>query len=178
MRKGAAAAGSAVFFVVAPGTVAGLVPWLLTGWAAGGPWWVPVRVVGWVLLVVSAAVLLHSFARFAAQGLGTPAPIAPTGHLVVTGAYRHVRNPMYVAVFAVILAQGLVLARPVLLGYGLLAWAVMAAFARGYEEPALREQFGQEYEDYRRAVRGWLPRLVPYRTGHADRRGQPPFQSR
>ncbi|NGO79033.1 isoprenylcysteine carboxylmethyltransferase family protein [Streptomyces sp. YC504] len=169
MRKGAAAVGSAVFFVVAPGSVAGLVPWLLTGWSAGGPWWGPVRVTGWAFLGVSAALLLHAFARFALQGLGTPAPVAPTEHLVVTGAYRHVRNPMYVAVAAVILAQGLVLARPVLLGYGLLAWAVMAAFVRGYEEPKLREQFGQEYEDYRGAVRGWVPRLVPYRAGHADR---------
>ncbi|WP_199548924.1 isoprenylcysteine carboxylmethyltransferase family protein [Streptomyces sp. N35] len=169
MRKGGAPAASPAFFVVAPGSVAGLVPWLPTGWSAGGPWWGPVRVAGWALLGVSAALLLHAFARFALHGLGTPAPVAPTAHLVVTGAYRHVRNPMYVAVTAVILAQGLVLARPVLLGYAIAAWAVMAAFVIGYEEPKLREQFGQEYEDYRVAVRGWVPRLVPYRAGHADR---------
>ncbi len=164
MRKGVAALGSAVFFVVAPGTVAGLVPWMLTGWTPGRPWLLPVPLLGWALLVVSAAMLLHAFGRFVAQGLGTPAPVAPTEHLVVTGAYRHVRNPMYVAVVALILAQGLALSRPVLLGYGLVAWAVMAAFVRVYEEPVLHRQFGAEYENYRRAVRGWLPRLEPYRA--------------
>ncbi len=113
----------------------------------------------------SAALLLHSFARFVLQGLGTPAPVAPTEHLVITGPYRHLRNPMYVAVTTLILAQGLALSRPLLLGYGALAWAAMAAFVRTYEEPTLRRQFGQEYETYRRAVRGWVPRVRPYRAG-------------
>ncbi|TIV89754.1 MAG: isoprenylcysteine carboxyl methyltransferase, partial [Mesorhizobium sp.] len=63
---------------------------------------------GWILVVGASAVLLHSFARFALEGLGTPAPIAPTEKLVVGGIYRNVRNPMYVAVLSIILGQVLI----------------------------------------------------------------------
>ena len=52
------------------------------------------RAVGILLIVAGLPGLVDSFARFALQGLGTPAPIAPTQNLVVTGLYRHVRNPI------------------------------------------------------------------------------------
>ncbi|WP_406176690.1 methyltransferase family protein [Streptomyces sp. NBC_00996] len=162
MRRSAAAAGSSLFLALAPGTVAVLLPWWLTGWRAGH-WWGPVRVLGLVPLAAGAVVLLFAFARFVVEGLGTPAPVAPTEHLVVGGLYRHVRNPMYVAVVARIAGQSLLLARPVLLVYGAVAGLVMAAFARWYEEPELIDRFGAEYERYRRAVPGWLPRLRPWR---------------
>lgn len=123
----------------------------------------PVRVLGLVPLAAGAVVLLSAFTRFVAEGLGTPAPVAPTEHLVVGGLYRHVRNPMYVAVVAVIAGQGLLLARPVLLVYGAVAGLVMAAFARWYEEPELTGRFGAEYERYRAAVPGWWPGLRPWR---------------
>ncbi|MER6156954.1 isoprenylcysteine carboxylmethyltransferase family protein [Streptomyces sp. NPDC001868] len=166
MRKSAAAAGSSVFFALAPGTVAVLLPWWLTAWASGS-WWLPLRLVGLLPLVVGAVVLLSAFARFVADGLGTPAPVAPTEHLVVSGFYQYVRNPMYVAVVAAIVGQGLLLARPVLFVYGGFAWLTMWAFARWYEEPVLRERFGAEYERYRRAVPGWWPRLTPWRDSAA-----------
>ncbi|MFF4345753.1 methyltransferase family protein [Streptomyces sp. NPDC001530] len=162
MRRSAAAVGSSLFLALAPGTVAVLLPWWLTGWRAGD-WWLPVRVLGLVPLVAGAVVLLSAFVRFVAEGLGTPAPVAPTRHLVVGGLYRHVRNPMYVAVVAVIAGQALLLARPVLVVYGAIAGLVMAAFARWYEEPELTRRFGAEYERYRRAVPGWWPRLRPWR---------------
>jgi protein-S-isoprenylcysteine O-methyltransferase Ste14 len=162
MRRSAAAVGSSVFLALAPGTVAGLVPWLLTGWHAGH-WWAPVRVAGLVPLLAGAWMLVHAFVRFVRDGLGTPAPVAPTEHLVVTGVYRHVRNPMYVAVVAAIAGQALLLARPVLVTYAVIAGAVMWAFARWYEEPALTARFGEEYARYRDAVPGWLPRLRPWR---------------
>ena len=162
MRRSAAALGSSLFLALAPGTVAVLLPWWLTGGRAG-QWWPPVRVLGLVPLAAGAVVLLSAFTRFVAEGLGTPAPVAPTEHLVVGGLYRHVRNPMYVAVVAVIAGQGLLLARPVLLVYGAVAGLVMAAFARWYEEPELTGRFGAEYERYRAAVPGWWPRLRPWR---------------
>lgn len=158
----AAAAGSSVFMALAPGTVAGLIPWSLTGWQVG-QWWPAVRVLGGVLVASGGAVLVHAFARFVAEGLGTPAPVAPARRLVVGGLYRHVRNPMYLAVVTAIIGQGLLLGRPVLLVYGIIAAAVMWAFATFYEEPTLARSFGSDYERYRAAVPGWWPRLRPWR---------------
>ena len=80
------------------------------------------------------------------------------------GLYRHVRNPMYVAVASTIIGQALLLGRPVLLAYAALFMAVVAAFVRWYEEPALTERFGSEYAAYREAVPAWHPRLQPWRA--------------
>ena len=159
-----AALGSLAFLGIAPGVVAGLVPYLLTGWERDGGVSTVLVVLGWLLVAGGLAALLPSFARFALQGLGTPAPVAPTEHLVVTGLYRHVRNPMYLAVGALIAGQALILGRPVLLLYAALFGAVVFAFVRGYEEPALTRQFGEEYAAYRRAVPGWWPRVRPWRA--------------
>jgi protein-S-isoprenylcysteine O-methyltransferase Ste14 len=159
VKRPAAAAGSALFFAVAPVVVAGVIPYLLTGWEAGGDWWLPLRLLGAALVVAGGAVLVQAFARFVVEGLGTPAPVAPTEHLVVGGPYRYVRNVMYVGVTAAIAGQALVLGRPVLLVYAAVAWAGMAAFARFHEEPALTRRYGAQYEAYRRAVPAWWPRL-------------------
>jgi protein-S-isoprenylcysteine O-methyltransferase Ste14 len=151
-----AALGSAVFFLVAPGVVAGLMPWLLTGWDAGDTW-LPLQVAGAVVLVAGVAALVYSFARFVTEGRGTPAPVAPTERLVVGGLYRYVRNPMYVAVLATIVGQALLLGRWVLLGYGAVVFLAVFSFVRLYEEPELERTYGKQYADYRRAVPGWLP---------------------
>jgi protein-S-isoprenylcysteine O-methyltransferase Ste14 len=161
MRLLRAALGSAVFFALAPGVVVGLVPWWLTGWEPR-PTPMPVRVLGGLLLVVALPVLVSAFVRFVRDGLGTPAPVAPTERLVVTGAYRYVRNPMYVAVLSAIVGQALLLGQTVLLGYAALVAFLVVSFVRLYEEPVLRRKFGEEYEAYRRAVPGWLPRLHPW----------------
>lgn len=160
MGRARAAAGTLVFFVLAPGVVAGLVPWLLTRWEASGPLpaWLGLRVVGAALLLAGTAVLVHAFVRFALEGLGTPAPVAPTSHLVVGGLYRYVRNPMYLAVTATIVGQALLLGRLVLLLYALGVSVAFVAFVRSYEEQALARRFGPEYEAYRRDVPGWWPR--------------------
>jgi protein-S-isoprenylcysteine O-methyltransferase Ste14 len=159
-----AAAGSFVFFLVAPAVVAGLAPWWLTRWRPGDPLplWAPVRVVGGALLVAGAVVLVHAFVRFVVEGVGTPAPVAPTRRLVVGGLYRHVRNPMYLAVLAAVVGQALLLGRPVLLVYAAAVGLAFVAFVRWYEEPTLARQFGAEYEAYRRAVPGWWPRRRPW----------------
>jgi len=161
MRRSFAAAGSIVFFLVAPVVVAGLIPWWLTGFAAS-PVWAPIRAFGIVLVSIGAMALVFSFVRFVVEGVGTPAPVAPTEHLVVGGLYRHVRNPMYVAVVAVIVGQALVLGEATLLAYASIAGAAMAAFAHWYEEPALFRRFGESYETYRQNVPAWWPRIRPW----------------
>src|ERR671917_2136345 len=139
MRRPTAAIGSAVFFLVGPGIMAGLIPWLLTGWQVREPvpYWAPMRVLGAILLLAGLIVLIQAFVRFVVEGFGTPAPVAAPERLVVGGAYRYVRNPMYVAVLAAIVGQALLLGRLGLLVYAGGSWLVFAAFVRFYEEPAL-----------------------------------------
>jgi protein-S-isoprenylcysteine O-methyltransferase Ste14 len=152
---------TAVFFVLAPGTTAGLVPWLITHWddpdrgLAGAA--------GLALLLAGTAVVVACFVRFVTEGRGTPAPVAPTETLVVGGLYRHVRNPMYVGVAWAIAGQALLFR-----SWGVVLWlavflASVVSFVKAYEEPRLAEQFGASYERYRSAVPGWWPRLTPYR---------------
>ena len=163
MRKITATAGSAVFLLIAPGVVAGLTPWWLTGWRTGAAYPAPVQITGTMLIAVGAAALLAAFEQFAIQGRGTPAPPAPTAQLVVRGLYRYVRNPMYLAVLAVITGQGLLLSRPVLLGYAAAVAAAFIAFVYGYEQPTLTRRYGAQYQAYQRTVPGWRPRLRPAR---------------
>jgi protein-S-isoprenylcysteine O-methyltransferase Ste14 len=123
-----------------------------------------VRSVGVLLILVGLPGLVDSFARFALQGLGTPAPIAPPQNLVVTGLYRYVRNPMYVAVVAIILGQAILFGDGRLMTYGVFMWLAFHAFVLTYEEPVLAQSFGAEYEDFRANVPRWVPRLTPWRT--------------
>src|ERR671912_1231752 len=165
MRRSTAAVGSAVFFLLAPGVVGGLIPWLLTGgWQVREPlpYWAPARVLGGVVLLAGLIALVRAFVRFVVEGLGTPAPVAAPERLVVGGAYRHVRNPMYVAVVAAIVGQALLLGQLGLLVYAGVTWLVVAGFVRFYEEPELASRFGSDYEAYRRAVPAWRPRLRPW----------------
>ena len=156
--------GSLVFFVLAPGTIAGWVPFWLTGWHMQPPFLgVPgLRVAGASLLILGLASLVESFLRFATVGLGTPAPIAPPTRLVVSGQYRHVRNPMYVAILGMLVGQSLILGSTVLLRYALVVWLVFHAWVLIYEEPKLMAQFGPSYEAYRQNVRRWWPRIRPW----------------
>jgi protein-S-isoprenylcysteine O-methyltransferase Ste14 len=156
-----AAVGTTIFLVLAPGVAAGLVPWLLTGWELE-EMWLPLRLVGGLSIVAGLAALLHAFARFVLEGIGTPAPPAPTERLVVGGLYRYVRNPMYLAVEAVILGQALLLGQLVLVPYALLFAVTVVAFVYGYEQRTLARRFGSEYEAYQAAVPAWLPRRRPW----------------
>ena len=162
-----AAVGTAVFFVLAPGVVAGLVPWLITGWRVRSPLplWLPLRVVGAVLATVGIVVLMGAFVRFVAEGIGTPAPVAPTEQLVVGGLYRYVRNPMYLAVLAIIVGQALALGQPALLLYAAVVSTAFWVFVHWYEEPALHRRFGARYETYRHHVPAWKPRWRPWEPG-------------
>jgi protein-S-isoprenylcysteine O-methyltransferase Ste14 len=165
IRRVLAIIGSAAFLVIAPGFVAGLVPWWISGWRLKAPFFgMPLfRFVGGMMIALGVVGLLDSFFRFAVQGVGTPAPVFPTRHLVVTGLYRYVRNPMYVAVVSTILGQGLILGNAALLEYGGLVWLLFHVFVLVYEEPTLRASFGSEYRVFCGEVPRWIPRLTPWR---------------
>ena len=165
MRKPSAILGSVVFLFVAPGVVAGWIPYALSGWHVAPPLLGVgiTRVVGGLLVAAGLACLLESFARFALLGLGTPAPVAPTESLVVSGLYRYVRNPMYLAVLALVAGQALLLGSTPVLRYAVLLAVAFHLFVLGYEEPTLARQFGASYGAYRAGVRRWWPRATPWR---------------
>ena len=120
------------------------------------------------MATIGILVLLDSFARFAVKGLGTPAPVFPPRHLVVSGLYCYVRNPMYVAVIAVIAGQALVFANLRLLAYGAAVWLAFHLFVLFFEEPTLQRAFGAEYEAFCAAVPRWTPRLTPWQRQGAQ----------
>lgn len=156
--------GAFAFFVIAPGTLAGWIPYAITGWRMQGSLaGIPGRVAGGVLLTAGAAVLIDSFRRFVFEGHGTPAPVAPTRELVVSGLYRYVRNPMYVAVVSAIVGQALLFGSIRLLAYAAIVWLMFHTFVTFYEEPVLRRKFGQSYNEYRANVPRWRPRVTPWR---------------
>lgn len=154
--------GSILFLFVAPGIVAGVIPWWISGYRTEPSFLEPFRWLGVALLLLGAVLLIETFARFALQGLGTPAPIAPTKSLVVTGSYRFVRNPMYVAVVSLILGQALLFGSLWTLVWGAVVWLTVHLFVLTYEEPTLSRTYGEQYDRYRANVRRWIPRLTPW----------------
>ena len=166
--------GSALFLLIAPGIVAGLVPWWISRLVFRAPLFgfPPIRTLGALLIVLATPVLLEAFARFALQGVGTPAPVFPTRHLVVKGFYRYVRNPMYLAVASVILGQGIILGNVNVLAYGVLVCLGFHLFVLAYEEPTLRKTFGAEYDAFYANVPRWVPRLSAWNE-RTDRMANP-----
>ena len=145
----------------------GLWFWLLPLWlgftvdTAGAARW---RWLAAIPSVLGFAVALRCIWDFGWTGRGTPVPIAPPQRLVVVGFYRYVRNPMYVGFAAGWIGLWIIFghANPALI-------AAVAAVALGihlfvvfYEEPTLRKKFGEQYEEYRRNVRRWWPRVTPW----------------
>jgi len=155
--------GSIVFFFVAPGLVTGFVPWLMI--RARPDLWPPSaspRWLGLAAILIGLAPLIDSYARFATQGRGTPAPIAPPTRLVVTGFYRYVRNPMYVGVTLILIGEALLFADMRVAAWAVFVLVAVNLFVRFYEEPTLAKTFGAAYADYRAAVPRWIPRLRPW----------------
>jgi protein-S-isoprenylcysteine O-methyltransferase Ste14 len=170
MAQRRAALGSLVFFLLAPGTTAGLVPWLLTHWQPAASGWAVA--LGAAVTIAGSALVVAAFVQFVVEGRGTPAPVAPTEELVVGGLYRWVRNPMYVGVAAAIAGQAVMFA-----SLGAVVWlvafvAAVTTFVRVYEEPTLRRTYGASYDAYTAGVHRWVPRLRPWhRHATTDRPG-------
>jgi protein-S-isoprenylcysteine O-methyltransferase Ste14 len=165
VNRPAAIFGSAVFLVIAPGSIAVLFPYWIDRWQMLPPLlgMSAFRALGVLLICAGLPVLLDSFARFAIEGFGTPAPIAPPRHLVITGLYRYVRNPMYVAVSLLVFGQGLLFGSVQVLKYGLAVVVGFHLFVLFYEESAMRGKFKNEYDVYCKNVRRWWPRIKPWK---------------
>lgn len=155
-----------IFTFLVPGTVTVLIPyWLLSSPSAAPP--LPLgdlRYFGLLPILFGAAVYAWCAWDFTFAGRGTPAPFDPPKELVVRGLYRYVRNPMYVGVLSVLLGEALLFASRRLFGYAAAVFVIFFLVVVLYEEPALREKFGEPYRDYCRSVPRWLGRrLRPYK---------------
>ena len=122
------------------------------------------RRVSWVVLSIGVglAMMIATNRLFATIGQGTLAPWNPTAHLVVEGVYRHVRNPMISGVFAILLGESLLAASRPLLFWFLIFVTINMTFIPLFEEPDLLKRFGPDYDEYRRHVPRWIPRLTPW----------------
>jgi protein-S-isoprenylcysteine O-methyltransferase Ste14 len=148
-----------IFTIVMPGTVVGVIPWLmLQGTANPAPIVPSIWLVGLLPLLLGVALYFWCAGAFTFIGKGTPAPIDAPRFLVTNGAYRWVRNPMYVAVLLVICGEAILFRSVALVAYALLVWGIVHAFVVLVEEPSLRNQFGASYETYLHTVPRWLPR--------------------
>lgn len=147
---------SAVFAVISQGVFAVLVPLLLAGdrSVAG----ILAIVVAGQLFVLGIAVYARCTWDFVRFGRGTPAPMDAPRQLVTRGLYQYVRNPMYLAVLAVIAGWAVLFGSVAVAIYGAAIFAFLSVSLRFYEEPRLARQFGDEYADYRDRVGRWLPR--------------------
>jgi protein-S-isoprenylcysteine O-methyltransferase Ste14 len=149
---------SILFFILAPGMVAGFIPLglLRTGSQVQTGFFSSLAVPLWM---VGIAMLVWCFWDFLAKGKGTPAPMDPPKELVVSGLYKYVRNPMYVGVLFVILGHFLWFGFWNLLIYGALVFLAFHSFVIFYEEPNLKQRFSTAYEGYLKRVPRWIPRF-------------------
>jgi protein-S-isoprenylcysteine O-methyltransferase Ste14 len=145
-----------------PGIFLVFVPWWLTRFRVPTGESLAVGILGGIVIVAGIAPLLESIWRFVFVGRGSLVPAVPTEHLVVSGLYRYVRNPMYVGVLTAIAGEALLLQSRGLAVELLCVWLGFELFVRLYEEPRLMQEFPREYDLYRRHVRRWLPRLTPW----------------
>lgn len=157
-RRSWAILNTLLFSIFVPGTVAILVP----RWLMGSYVWLASRLSTWlglVLFLAGAAIYFRCAWEFAVRGLGTPAPIAPTQFLVTTALHRYVRNPMYLGVALAILGQAVIFRSLHVAEYAAVMLLIAHVFVVLYEEPTLKRQFGESYEEYRNKVPRWWPRF-------------------
>jgi protein-S-isoprenylcysteine O-methyltransferase Ste14 len=143
-------------FLALPGLAAIVVPPLLARfdpWARG-PFWP-----GAAAMLLGAVLLLWCVRDFYVSGKGTLAPWDPPRRLVVVGLYRHLRNPMYVGVLALVAGWALLFMSPILAGYAALLALAFHVRVVTHEEPWLESQFGEDWRRYKAEVARWRPRL-------------------
>lgn len=147
---------NALFTLLQPGVVAVLIPlWIAHGLPSAAEWSLA-QGSGLIVFASGGIITLSCIFRFASEGKGTLSPADPTRRLVIHGLYRYSRNPMYVGVFLMLLGDGLLLQRRGVWIYAVITFVVINVFVVGFEEPRLRRDFGEEYNQYCRKVRRWL----------------------
>jgi protein-S-isoprenylcysteine O-methyltransferase Ste14 len=146
-----------------PGFVLVYIPYWITRFRipAGEPVWQIVLAA--VLIAAGAAPSFDSMKRFVFVGRGTLVPAVPTERLVVSGFYRHVRNPMYTGLLVVLAGEAMLFESRNLVLYIAAIWLATHLFICFYEEPTLMRRYDVEYLRFKKHVPRWIPRLRPWR---------------
>lgn len=147
-----------------PVTVAIVIPSLFLRFGAGpGDAPLPMRILGLAAAGIGLVLAVSTIRDFATRGRGTLAPWDPPRRLVVSGPYRHVRNPMISGMILILLGETLWFASPALAAWTAFAVVLNAVYIPLVEEKSLARRFGEEYEEYRRNVPRWVPRVSAWR---------------
>ncbi len=151
---------SLFFTFLLPGTVTVLIPYWIISSGDEGIFLDrnALRYFGIPLIMIGAAGLLWCIWQFFSEGRGTLAPVDPPKHLVVRGLYKYVRNPMYVSVVTILIGEAILfMSKAIIIEAGIFM-VLVYLFVVFYEEPALRQRFGESYERYSQTVGRWIPR--------------------
>ena len=116
-----------------------------------------------LLEIVGLSLLAATIALFVRQGRGTLAPWDPTSRLVIQGPYAYTRNPMISGVAFAVLGEAVLFGSIAVFAWFAFIVIVNTIYFKVSEEPGLVKRFGVEYEEYRRHVPMWIPRLKPWR---------------
>ncbi len=145
--------------VLFPGIVAVYIPYrLLAPFSFSDPdQWSLTQFAAVLLLSIGAVILFKSIWSFARVGKGTLAPFDETQNLIVVGLYRYVRNPMYIGVITILLAESWFFWSTSLLTYTAFCFVVANILIIGYEENRLRYKYGDGFRHYCEHVGRWIP---------------------
>jgi protein-S-isoprenylcysteine O-methyltransferase Ste14 len=120
---------------------------------------------GLLVCVAGLAFFITCVRMFILIGNGTIMPWDPTRKLITASLYGYVRNPMILSVIIIVIGEALLFA-----SYGIALLAIFffvlnTVYFIFSEEPGLGKRFGAEYNEYKKNVPRWIPRLKPWRPG-------------
>lgn len=120
------------------------------------------KIIGVLSFIAGLCLFIWTVYLFRAFGKGTLAPWTPTQKLIIRGPYKYCRNPMISGVLFIIIGEGLFLNSTNILVFSGIFFLINTIYFILKEEPDMEDRFGKEYEDYKKNVPRWIPRLKPY----------------
>ena len=159
-----------IAILVLPFVMTILIPrWIIRGYGpvtawSSGPMILLGHLLGGICFLLGFGLFLWCLCLFAARGKGTLAPWDPPKHLVITGPYRYVRNPMITGVLLMLSGEAL-FNGALSLGIWFLTFFLLNHVSMlVIEEPMLESRFGDEFRSYKSQVPRWIPRFTSRST--------------
>jgi len=156
-----------IFSFILPVTVLIIVPWSIEDDITSISLFA--LLIGILIMCLGIYLMTVTISSFIRIGKGTLAPWSPTKKLVITGLYSHVRNPMILGVLITLIGESVAITSVKIFNWSVIFFIINNIYFTLYEEPNLERRFGEEYKEYKKSVRRWIPRLKPYRPGSESR---------